>query len=280
MEQFPSEINSNAEDEQHAVRCCDESGSTCISPTPCELAATYEEAKTICSNKGLSLCPINDNLTQICCGTGCDIDLITMWLRDIRETEGFSQQQFSSSSKVIGGGGDGEGSSYSSSSQSSSRISGGGGYGGGKYSSYQISQGTSQGSGFHSVTNGCVKQFPREITSQSAEEQHAVRCCDASGSTCMSPRPCELAATYEEAKAICLDQGLDLCPVNEKINEICCGTGCDIDLVTMWLRDGKENVKITRHQFSNVISSSSNSSFGSHSGSTGQIKFSTTSKEG
>ena len=103
MVQFPSEITSNAEDEQHAVRCCDKSGLTCVSPTPCELAATYEEAKTICSNKGLGLCPINDKLPEICCGTGCDIDLVTMWLKDIRETAGFSQQQFSSSSKVTSG---------------------------------------------------------------------------------------------------------------------------------------------------------------------------------
>ena len=91
LNKFPGEITSREESELHAVRCCDEDGSTCISPKPCNLEATFEEAQSICSNEGLQLCPINTQLPETCCGTGCDIDPVTMWLRDIRQSSGFPQ---------------------------------------------------------------------------------------------------------------------------------------------------------------------------------------------
>ena len=46
------------------------------------------------------------------------------------------------------------------------------------------------------------------------------------GSTCMSPQPCMLASSYQEAKETCSEQGLELCKSNENLNDICCGTGC------------------------------------------------------
>ena len=91
MNKFPGEITSSEESELHAVRCCDEDGSTCISPKPCNLEATFEEAQNICSEEGLQLCPINGKLPETCCGTGCDIDPTTMWLRDIRQSTRFPQ---------------------------------------------------------------------------------------------------------------------------------------------------------------------------------------------
>ena len=98
MKKFPGEITSRKENEKHAVRCCDETGSTCISPTPCILETTFEEAQNVCSDQGLQLCPINEKLPSSCCETGCEIDPITMWLRDIRGSGRFLH--FSSSNQI------------------------------------------------------------------------------------------------------------------------------------------------------------------------------------
>ena len=173
---FPSEITSRPGNERHAVRCCDDIGATCISVQPCRLASTYQEANEYCLEQGLRLCKNNEKIDEICCGTGCEIDPVTMWLAD-EELD------------------------------------------------------------LHFVTNGCNKKFPREITFHSGSERHAVRCCDDVGETCISSQPCMLASTYQEANEYCLDQGLRLCKNNEKLNDICCGTGCEIDPVTMWISD-------------------------------------------
>ena len=53
----------------------------------------------------------------------------------------------------------------------------------------------------------------------------------------MSPKPCMLARSYQEAKETCLEQGLELCKNNENLNDICCGTGCEIDPLSMWISD-------------------------------------------
>ena len=88
---------------------------------------------------------------------------------------------------------------------------------------------------FHFVTNGCTKLFPRGITAQAGDEKHSVRCCDDTGETCISPHPCMLANTYQEAYDVCIRQGLQLCRNNEKLSDICCKTGCEIDDKTMWI---------------------------------------------
>ena len=55
----------------------------------------------------------------------------------------------------------------------------------------------------------------------------------------MSPRPCQLSRTFNEAKNICAQQGLSLCSNNEVLDSICCKTGCEIDATTMWIADDK-----------------------------------------
>ena len=89
----------------------------------------------------------------------------------------------------------------------------------------------------HNVTNGCTKLFPTNITPRPGDEKHAVRCCDNNKLTCMSPRPCQLSRTFNEAKNICAQQGLSLCSNNEVLDSICCKTGCEIDAATMWIAD-------------------------------------------
>ena len=75
------------------------------------------------------------------------------------------------------------------------------------------------------------------ITPRPGNEKHAVRCCNNNELKCMSPRPCQLSKTFEEAKNICDQQGLSLCSNNEMLDDICCKTGCDIDTETMWIAD-------------------------------------------
>ena len=107
-------------------------------------------------------------------------------------------------------------------------------------------------SGYQLVTTGCTKTFPRSITSHAENERHAVRCCDDSGSTCISPTPCKLASTYQEAKNVCTSQGLQLCPINENLSDTCCTTGCEIDERTMWLRDIREYSSSSIQQYSGI----------------------------
>ena len=78
------------------------------------------------------------------------------------------------------------------------------------------------------------------MTSHPGTERHAVRCCDNFDSTCISPRPCQLAKTFEEAKNICSQQGLSLCSQNVELDNICCKTGCEIDAITMWIADDQK----------------------------------------
>ena len=91
----------------------------------------------------------------------------------------------------------------------------------------------------HNVTSGCNKLFPRDITSHLGYEKHGVRCCDNIGTTCITPKPCQLASTYHEAKNICSEQGLRLCKRNEKLRDICCEKGCNMDSETMWIADDR-----------------------------------------
>ena len=46
-----------------------------------------------------------------------------------------------------------------------------------------------------------------------------------------------MASTYQEAEVICSEQGLRLCARNEKLSDVCCGTGCTIDNKIMWIAD-------------------------------------------
>ena len=90
----------------------------------------------------------------------------------------------------------------------------------------------------HSVTLGCTSVYePTSISARPSDEKHAVRCCDDTGTTCTTPRPCHLASTYYEAVEICSKHGLRLCTRNEKLDDICCGTGCELDSTTMWIAD-------------------------------------------
>ena len=73
---------SRSGNEKHAVRCCYTYDATCLTPLPCQMASTYDDAEDICSRKALSLCRRNKKLDSICCNTGCDIDAITMWIAD------------------------------------------------------------------------------------------------------------------------------------------------------------------------------------------------------
>ena len=98
-------------------------------------------------------------------------------------------------------------------------------------------------SGYHNVTNGCTRLFPRDITSHSGNEKHAVRCCNNNELTCMSPRSCQLSRTFEEAQSICAQNGLSLCSNNEILESICCKTGCEIDTETMWIADSQPCMK-------------------------------------
>ena len=74
----------NPGDEIHAVRCCNDDLTTCTTPLPCTVKGTYLEAVEVCSRRGLRLCPRAENLPDICCGKGCNVDTTTMWIGDDR----------------------------------------------------------------------------------------------------------------------------------------------------------------------------------------------------
>ena len=95
---------------------------------------------------------------------------------------------------------------------------------------------------FHNITNGCNKLFPADIDVAPGHEKYAVRCCDNRKSTCISPQPCKLSSTYQEAENICFQQGLSLCSRNKELNSICCKTGCEIDYLPMWIADDSKGI--------------------------------------
>ena len=91
----------------------------------------------------------------------------------------------------------------------------------------------------HNVTNGCPRDFPSGILSVAGYAKHAVRCCNITEDECITPQPCHREATYEEALKICSMQGKRLCPRTERLNDICCKTGCYFDERTVWVEDDK-----------------------------------------
>ena len=87
----PRDITSHPGDERHAVRCCNNIGTTCKSLSPCQLASTYREAQELCGEQGMRICARNEKLNfgkqgnehlGICCQTGCNQDHLTMWIAD------------------------------------------------------------------------------------------------------------------------------------------------------------------------------------------------------
>ena len=81
--------------------------------------------------------------------------------------------------------------------------------------------------------------FPGTFISQPFDKKHAVMCCDATGTRCVSPDPCKPSSTYLEAVYICSLMGLRLCSENDNIDEICCDAGCGVDSKLMWISSGE-----------------------------------------
>ena len=91
---------------------------------------------------------------------------------------------------------------------------------------------------FHNFTNGCNRDFRKDIDIASGHEKYAVRCCDISKPTCISPNnPCQVSKTYPEAENICSEKELNLCPRNDALDSVCCKTGCNLDNKPMWIAD-------------------------------------------
>jgi len=74
------------ESETHAVRCCSTDGNSCISADTangfqCENNKTYAQAVEYCANipGNYRLCTGAELLTDICCGTGCGFDSVSVW---------------------------------------------------------------------------------------------------------------------------------------------------------------------------------------------------------
>ena len=76
------DINLQRGDTLHSVRCCNKKDKCKTPKDPCQRNKTYEEAKTICYQRGLSLCVRNKRINSKCCRKGCDIDTSTMWIAD------------------------------------------------------------------------------------------------------------------------------------------------------------------------------------------------------
>ena len=101
----------------------------------------------------------------------------------------------------------------------------------------------------HNVTKGCqyaknvttdvIYSRPEGISAHPGDAHHAVRCCNKIGDDCVTPTPCLLHTTYEEAKEICHQHGLRLCTRAEMLNNICCQGGCGIDGKRTWVADDK-----------------------------------------
>lgn len=69
--------------ETAAVRCCSYYGRKCESQTVGCKRQTYAAAEQTCAAKGMRLCSWHEMKSNLCCGTGCNMDLELAWvLRD------------------------------------------------------------------------------------------------------------------------------------------------------------------------------------------------------
>ena len=87
------------------------------------------------------------------------------------------------------------------------------------------------------MSKGCPRTYPDEgLTIQPSYSKHAVRCCNKAGNVCDSDNTgsCHGITTYEKAEKICSDLGERLCYHDEIEN--CCGTGCEYDHETVWVK--------------------------------------------
>ena len=87
------------------------------------------------------------------------------------------------------------------------------------------------------MSKGCPRTYPDEgLTLQPSYSKHAVRCCNGAGNVCDSDKTgfCYGITTYEKAEKICSDLGERLCYHDEIEN--CCGTGCEYDHETAWVK--------------------------------------------
>ena len=64
----------------HGVRCCSKDGTSCTTPRQCHMGANYLEAANICSKLDMRLCNDGDDLDNLCCKTGCNLDYRTIWI--------------------------------------------------------------------------------------------------------------------------------------------------------------------------------------------------------
>ena len=89
------------------------------------------------------------------------------------------------------------------------------------------------------MSKGCPNSNGKGVILQhGTKSNHAVRCCEKDGSNCWPLHPCNLDATYPEAKAACSKLGLQLCGRKQMQDDnICCGKGCKIDSKDIWIAD-------------------------------------------
>ena len=71
------------------------------------------------------------------------------------------------------------------------------------------------------------------IENPSSSKKGAVRCCSNDGRTCVTPKSC-LVATFAEAEAKCLSEGMRICTAEELDRHKCCDTGCGFDAKLTW----------------------------------------------
>ena len=67
----------------------------------------------------------------------------------------------------------------------------------------------------------------------------AVRCCDSSGTECKKPDECSHRVTFDEAKKLCAEAGMRLCPPAEIKKHICCSEDCGFDDRLTWYDNGE-----------------------------------------
>ena len=82
------------------------------------------------------------------------------------------------------------------------------------------------------------------IENPSSSKKGAVRCCSKDGWTCVTPKSC-LVATFAEAEAKCLSEGMRICTAEELDRHKCCHTGCGFDKKLTW-RTGSSDTNYSK----------------------------------
>jgi Ca2+-binding EF-hand superfamily protein len=193
-----------ARSETAAVRCCSYTHTKCESKLVGCKRLSYEAAEETCAAEGMRLCSWHEMKSNTCCGTGCNMDVELAWV--LRDSYAKTPADFNPNTYAP-----------------------------------LLTTTTTTIARLQWTVDGCPKVHPESRNKDkqlASSATAAVRCCSYTETKCESKLVGCKRQSYEAAEETCAAQGMRLCSWHELKTNVCCGSGCNMDLEPAWvLRD-------------------------------------------